>query len=244
MESRNRYRLIAWPLLFAVGVAVGVSGVWLTTRHVPDFYEETLARETRVDPVLRRREAEQLVRQTHQLAEEIHEADRWSERFTQSQVNSWLAEELHREVPRLQREGVRDPRVQFSEGLVRIAFRLERHEWSGVVSLELTPSAAATNRLDLHVGSLRAGLIPIPLEKVLQEMANRFRPIGWTWRLDRIDGRELVTIEWPAAGTDEPILEQVEVGDGWLSISGRRETAKSPPLHLGANRRDIHAGMN
>jgi len=223
--NRRRVAFIALFLLSAV-CAAGGSLFWALVQ-VPDFYEEELA--TPVDPAVRHAAAKTFVQQTLRLVDDIKYSDRWSQEFTQRQVNSWIAEELHTKYAKLVPPGVSRPRVRFLDQTVLIGFRFEQKRFSGIVSLRLKPWVSQPNQLTLEVLSVRAGLVPIPLDDVLGAVTRQLEYAGWQTEWRQNDGNDVLIVHLDRPGRNQPVLESVAVAEGVLRIRGGRATDFAEP---------------
>ena len=174
MKSNKVLGFLAILLLLAIGCGTG-SVVW-ALRQVSGFYDEVLREEP--NPAVCREEAKKFVQRTLQLIEKVQQFESWSEEFTQQQVNSWLAEELHHKYAELVPEGASDSRVRFSPGAIQIGFRFQRDGWNRVVSLKVKLWVPEPNHLAIEFKSVKAGLVPIPLENILQELTIHFETEG------------------------------------------------------------------
>ena len=161
--------LIAFAILIVLFVGMG-SGTWWASKQVPDFYEAAI--ETEMPAPERKQAAKEFVQQTLRIVEDVQFSDRWAEEFRQEQINSWLAEELHENYPELVPEGVEDPRVGLHRGMLSLGFKFDSDAWSGIVSIRVRPWIIEPNRLAVEVVSIRAGLVPIPLDELLREVAS------------------------------------------------------------------------
>jgi len=223
--KHRRVTFIALFLLLAVSAA-GSSLFWALAQ-VPDFYEEELA--VPVDPAVRKAAAKTFVQQTLRLVDDIKYADNWSQEFTQQQVNSWIAEELHAKYAKLVPPGVSQPRVRFLDQTVLIGFRFEQKRFSGIVSLRLKPWVSQPNQLTLEVLSVRAGLVPIPLDEVLGEATRQLEYAGWQTEWRQHHGNDVLIIHLDRPGHNQPVLESVDVTQGVLRIRGERATDSAKP---------------
>lgn len=235
-KTMSRKSLVLIAILFLLVLGGSTGGVYWSLVQVPEFYQRLLVAEA--DPVLRKEEAEKLVQRTLRLVDDIKHAATWSEEFTQTQVNSWLAEELNEEYADLIPEGLSDPRVQFSKGSIQIGFRFEQRSFKGVVSLRVKAWVPSENQLAFEIESVRAGLLPIPLEEVFDQVARRLERSGWQVEWTQSDGNDVLVFQLNQAGPNQPVLEQVEVLDKAVRVSGRREQAddtstRQPPRVAG-----------
>lgn len=218
MRAR-KYGMVAVCLLIVL--ASGAGGVYWATLSTPQFYESAL--KPAQAPLSRKEAAKSFTEQTTALAEEIRHADVWSEDFSQTQVNSWIAEELHQKYGKIVPKGVHDPRIAFTDDLALLGFRFETRDWKGIVSLEVKPSVPAPGQLALEVRSVKAGLLPIPTEEVLKNMAKEVRAEGFRMELIRSEGSETILVHFDHEKPGTPVLETVEVGDGNVRVAGSRE---------------------
>jgi hypothetical protein len=223
MSKRKKLGLVAVPLLLVSG---GVGLVWWSLSAVPSFYRQEL---TETPPTtVRQAEARRLVQRTLALADDVQHADLWSEEFTQTQVNSWLAEELHRRYEKVVPRGVKEPRVRFVEDVIYVGFRYEGDDWKGIVSFRLKPWVPEPNQLAFQIDSVRAGLMPVPLEKVLEEVSQKVATDGWRAEWTQADGNDVLLIHLEPRNADAPILESVKVVTGKVRVAGRRGPESRP----------------
>lgn len=214
----RKHALVAMGLL--ISLATAAAATILSYDYVPDFYLQALS--PPVDRQFRKQQAERFEQKTRCLVNDIKYADDWSQEFTEQQVNSWLAEELpHHETIGLP-NGVSEPRIQLTQDAVLIAFRYEGEGWDTVINCHLQVRLVAPNELEIEVGSIRAGLIPLPLEKVLAEISQGMTKQGLDvpWTLSESGNAILVDLNRKTG--DQPVLESLELREGSLHLSGRR----------------------
>ncbi len=217
--NRKMFAALAGAVLLAlVGIAVGLG--W-AAHQAPDFY--TAALKAPPSPKVREAAARQFAEQTAELVRELQYSPKWEQEFTQQQVNAWLEEELPRQYGHRIPRNVSDPRVQFTDGLVRIGFQLSSRAFEGVVSLDLRPSVPEPNRLEIAVESLSAGLLPLAPASFTDDVSKELdrHGIDHEWQVENGLHHLVVTIV-PNRG-DRPVLEEIAVGDAKLRIAGHRE---------------------
>lgn len=221
-----RKRLGGTALLLVLVLGGSVGGVVWSLSQVPDFYAQALSELP--DPQDRKQAAKQFVERTLRLVDGVEHEDAWAEEFTQQQINSWLAEELHQKHAKLLPNGVSDPRVQFAPEAVQLGFQFQREGWEGVISVRARPWVPQENQLALEIESVKAGLMPIPLDRVLQEISRQFETEGWrvTWR--EAHGHDVLVISLDGGGAEQPVLEAVEVVEGAVRVRGRRSVTTHP----------------
>ncbi len=220
----RRVGLILFALLVVLGA--GAATLFWAVRKPPDFYQREMARD--VAPAVRRAEAESFVQRTERLAETVRNDGEWSERFEQDQVNSWIAEEWSGRFGAHVPPGVSDPRVLFAPGRMELAFRYRRENVVGVVSVSLRPTIRGPNRLGIEIDAVRAGLVPLPLDQILERLVAAATERGWTIERHNVDGRpvfEVVLSPWMPEGA---VLTAVEPAERILRVRGVREIPPTP----------------
>ncbi|MCH7989073.1 MAG: hypothetical protein IID46_07965 [Planctomycetes bacterium] len=238
--NRKRLGMMAMCLLLAVGGAAGAL-LWALTR-VPDFYVQALSVE--VDPAIRKQSAEEFVANTIQLVQDIEHEPEWSHEFTQDQINSWIVEELHQKYARHVPEGVSEPRVRFENGLIFVGFRYNRKGINGVVSFQARPWVSGPNQLALEIESVRAGVVPIPLDKIIDKVSQHLASKGWLIEWTQSDeGNDIAILHLDPHGQAEAVLETLEVIDGAIRMSGKGK-AKYVPDTDDSDRKNAHSETN
>jgi hypothetical protein len=168
------------------------------------------------------------------LATGIINDRQWHEKFTAAQINSYLEEDFVRSGfgDRLLPAGISDPRVSFSPGKVRVAFRYGEHTWcSTIVTIDfgvwLCPKDV--NVVALELQGLRAGSLPITAQSLLDRVSEvaRRQDIEVTWY--RLNGNPVALLRFQATQPRPTVrLERLEVSDGELLVVGR--SAEASPL--------------
>src|SRR6267142_2481662 len=124
-------RLIAVAAVVALVVVLAVFGVYRAAQRVPEFYRRALA----AAPATQHEDGQRLEERALALHNQLHHAGRWEVRFTQDEINGWLAAELPAKFPRALPPGVTEPRIAIDGGVVRLAVHYERSGVDTVVSL-------------------------------------------------------------------------------------------------------------
>lgn len=232
MPKLARRLVIALALAaFAIGLSVG--GLYWATRQVPDFYRQSLARQSDADPA----SGERFEQQALALHSQLQHAGRWEIRFTQDEINGWLADDLPRKFPRLLPEGLSDPRVAIDGNALRLAVRYRRGSVDTVLSLSgdayLTDQP---NEVAVRIGQARAGFVPVPLGRLLDDIRARAVLAGVPLRWTEADGAPVALLRVPCdvmlPGHDEDdpqrlVLEQVRINQGEFVVVGRIESVGS-----------------
>ena len=110
-----------------------------------------------------------------------------------------------------------------------VGFYYETDQWQGVVSLRLRPWVPQPNTLAIEVASIRAGLMPIPLDSVLEELSNQITADGWRSEWSQLDGNDVLLIHFDSGAEDQPVLESVQVVGEAVRISGSRAQRSEQP---------------
>lgn len=216
--AMRRYQLGFATFLVLAAIASVGAALWWGMAQVPDFYEREL--QSDVDRQARREAAKKFVQATLRLAEGIEHSDSWTEKFTEDQINGWLAEDLEQKFAQFLPEGVSDPRIQLAGGVIHVAFRLEHEGWEGVVSGKLEPWVPEANQLAFTVRSIRAGMVPIPLQDLLDELSGQFEIEGWLVEWAEADGHDAFILHLDPYEEHDAVLRAISVIDGAVRVSG------------------------
>jgi hypothetical protein len=223
-------------MLAGLGLAIVTAGLVLlgldwAARQPPDFYRQSLARAHAVPA----EEGERLQQQALALHNQLHHEGRFEVRFTQDEINGWLASDLPEKFPRLLPQAFSDPRVAIDEEAVRLAIRYRRGNVDTVFSLAgeayLTEEP---NELAIRIRQVRAGLIPVPLGNLLDEIQQRAVRAGIALRWTEEDGDPVGLVRIPSEiepseGDDEPqrfLLEGLRFEPGAFVVIGRTENGE------------------
>ncbi len=239
---KQSHALIGSGLLLLLLTAVAAATGW-SFHQVPRFYRDAL--DQQADPRKRQQQAQHLEQRTLRLVDDIYHADEWSQEFTATQINSWLAEELPRHRAHWLPIGVSEPRLHFTENTIHLAFHYRDEYWDAVISVQLKPDIETPDCLAVEFASARAGGIPLPMDDVLAEMSRLLTEAGclhvWTQR----DGNQVILVELGQFGFQQPVLESLQVRPGSLSVAGRRLMSGNitlAELFLGQSEREALSG--
>jgi len=215
-----RKTLIVLIVLLAT-VGVTWCGARWALRREPAFYATAVA----MSPATQRAAGDELERQVLRLHNDFNSKPTWDARFTAEQINGWLASDLPEKFPDLLPESVRSPRVDLTPGRILVACRYETDTLSAVVTLSLSVALAdEPNTLAVRIDQARAGLIPLPLRDILEQVTAAAETADVSLRWAQQDGApvaivtlddQLLTREGHQAGVDH-----IEVGDGVLVVAG------------------------
>jgi hypothetical protein len=227
--NENSARKLARRLIAAIVVAslmavVGLFAVHRAIRQVPEFYRQALT----ASPATQHDEGQRFEEHALAMHNQLQQAGQWEARFTQDEVNGWLAAELPAKFPRALPPGVSDPRVAIARGKVRLAAHYQRGGVDTIVSLageaHLTQQP---NEVAIHISQVRAGLLPVPLGKFLQEVTERATRANLPLRWTEAEGTPVALIrvprQWGESRHRQLVLQRLVFGDGELAVAGRIE---------------------
>lgn len=214
-------------------VAVAGFVVYRAARTVPDFYEAATAT---VPPAVADRAGDEFTATTVSLASQVRREGRWSAQFTDAQVNGWLTIDLPTKHPELLPTGYEQPRVRFTEHGLQLGVRCTTTPVTTVVWLDVEVQMTGTQEAALRFRHARAGLLPLPLNEVLDALtkvaADFELPLRWT----TIEGDPTAVVGLPPIGNDgmQYDLDALNLSDGQLYIAGRTSRFAAKPTGAAA----------
>ena len=220
--------LVKGFVIFALVVLLSLAGAYRAIQSVPEFYDLAL----QVESDIQQQAGDQLEHDVLALRNEARRAGAWQAVFSDEQVNGWLAADLPEKFPDLLPPEFRDPRVSFGDRRARIACRYEDDKLRSVVSLECEPFLTdEPNVLALRLCRARAGMVPVPLDRVKQGINQGLlrAQVRVEWQQIGSDPVALITLPRDAGDGDQNLcLEQCEIRRGELVLAG---TTLSAPSH-------------
>lgn len=217
-----RLTLVALVALLAVGG--GLFGLYRASQHVPEFYAHALTE----NPKTVEDASDEMIEQAAALANEISQGSEWEAVFTAEQINGWLAVDMEQNYPDLLPSSLSDPRVAIQPDQMLIACRLERRHLKSVVSMAADVYLAAPNVIALQIRRARAGLVPLPLDKVLDKISEKASDLDLEIQWRQAEGDPVVEISVPPPrdeDDDAVRIEALRLGEGKLYLSGSTEDA-------------------
>ena len=214
----RRWWVIAASVL-AVCLVVPVA-IWGSLRYQPGFYRASrvLTREQR------ERKAKHFVASSLQLRNDITNERDWSASFTDTEVNAWLAEDLVTHFADQIPAEVHEPRISFEHDRVTFAFGLDRGPIRSVIWVVARVSVPEDNVLALTIEKVRAGMIPISVDRVIGPLTAgaRARGLDVRWSNDEDPPTALIRYR-PDHGRADVILQRLTVRQGMIHFSGRSD---------------------
>jgi hypothetical protein len=216
---RRPFRLMA-PIALAI-LAVGALAffsAYRAARHVPAFYVQALNSTGEEQKAA----GQEFERQSFALHNAVRRRGHWSARFTQDEINGWLAAELPEKFSTALPVGISQPRVAIAADRVQIAAHFEQRGMETVLSLageiRLT---AEPNEIAMRIERVRAGSLPMPLGKLLDEISALAATAGIPLRWTEVAGDPVALLRLPPELDRQPfVLETLELGEGALTIAG------------------------
>jgi hypothetical protein len=214
----RRHRI---ALLAALAVLAALPlGLRECLRYQPDFYRERVA----LPPERRKAEAQQFVAQSVQLRNDIMNEESWEASFTDEEVNAWLAEDLVEHFADQLPPGVSEPRVAFEPDRAILAFQLDQGALKSVVWAVLSVQVTAPNELALTLEKVRAGMMPVPYDTLLDRLTAHARGQGVDLAWDRSGPQPVATLKYrPNLKRTDIRLEQLQFLQGRVRLAGRSE---------------------
>jgi hypothetical protein len=221
MRKLGRRALIGLPCAAAV-LVIGLLCVYRASQQAPAFYQQALRRE----PAALRDEGQQFERQALALHNQLAGQGEWEVRFTQDEINGWLATELPAKFPRALPPGITDPRIAIVGNELHLAVHYQRGRVDTVISLAGEVSLTnQPNEIAVRIDQARAGLLPVPLGNLIEEIGARAARSDIHLRWTEVKGAPVAVIRLPLGENDDSkkhvVLDQLRLSDGQLVIAGR-----------------------
>jgi hypothetical protein len=210
-------------LLCAANAILAFAGLWSLYRasqSVPEFYELALELEAEQAD----KAGDELERQVVAMASDLEEGRRWELVLSDQQINGWLATDFVEKFPKLLPRDVQEPRVSFQDQTTSVACRIKNDKVSTVLSVKLDAYLTEQpNEIAVRVQRVRAGMLPVPLTKILDQITAAAQQSGISLRWTQQDGDPVALVALPVERPEiRPgvVLERLEIGGGELVVSG------------------------
>ncbi|MFO0956942.1 MAG: hypothetical protein U0800_05670 [Isosphaeraceae bacterium] len=208
----------------AIALAMAPPLLWLGLIYKPTAYRRVKLAELPQEQ--RQVRAKHFVAQSLQLRNDIVNERRWEARFSDSEVNAWLAEELLATFADQIPPEVHDPRLLFEDDRVTLLFEVDRGPIRTVVTVQMRAFVPEDNTVALTIDRIHAGILPLPPDQFVRQIGAQAAHHGLDIRWGR-DGRSPVAFLQYRADPDREgfVLERVQLLDGQLRMSGRSDPA-------------------
>ncbi|MFO0952334.1 MAG: hypothetical protein U0835_14525 [Isosphaeraceae bacterium] len=234
---RRLSRRVLAVLTTAAALVLAVAGLaWVSLTHEPSFYREMV----RVPRERREARAKRFVSHSLQLRNDIANESRWEAVFSDEEVNAWLAEDLVEYFADQLPPEVHEPRVLFEMDRVTLAFELDERPIKSVVWVVATPRVPEDNVLELTFEKIRAGMLPVPADRVLDRIVTAARARGLDVAWKRVGNLPVATIRYtPHSGRSDVKLERVQILKGEIRLAGRSDRVLSQAEALTLPTREV-----
>lgn len=218
VQTSRLKRNVLGALAVAAAFCAVAAVVFEMVARVPPFYEaaERLSAEDCSS------DSRQFVRQSTAVFNQIENEPMWSGFFRQSHVNAWLAWDFARKHCEILPDGVSDPRMEFSDGRITLAFRMRNGPMEAVISACGRVWLPEPNYVAVELESVRAGAIPVPSGFVVRTVTDAVRATGIEIEWRHHEGHPVALLR--LSRNDNPEAAQVdrlELRDGLLYLAGR-----------------------
>src|SRR4051794_36859113 len=220
-KTRKRAVTVGFVLLLIAAIPCLI---WISLTHQPGFYRAVVEL-PRGD---REVKAKRIMAQSLQLRNDIINEPSWEAIFTDEEVNAWLAEDLVTYFADQLPPEVHEPRVVFEVDRVTLAFQLDRGPFSSVIWVVARPHVPEGNVLELTLEKIRAGVLPLPADRILDRITEHARNHGLDihWKYGA-EGFPIATIRYtPDSDRDDVKLEHVQIHRGQIRLAGRSNHAR------------------
>lgn len=222
MRKHLRRWVLASLVLVAILIAIP-AGLWFCLAHEPAFYRDMKS----LTGERQREGARQFLAQSLQLRNDIMNEERWEAVFSDQEVNAWLGEDLVTQFADQIPTGVSEPRVAFEPDRVILAFRLDENRIHSVVWVVMRIRVSDPNVIALTIEKIRAGVMPVPANQVLDRIAEHARDRGIDVRWEREAGLPVAKLSYqPHLGRRDIVLEHFQILDGYVRLIGRSESSR------------------
>jgi len=222
--SCRRKRLILIGAGLAILAAVPIVA-WLSLTHQPSFYRALAA----VPREQREAKAKHFVASSLQLRNDITNERDWQAVFTDGEVNAWLAEDLVTHFADQIPAEVHEPRVAFEPDRITLAFQLDRGPIRSMIWVVAAARVPEDNVLALTLEKIRAGVVPIPADRIIGPITDKAREHGLDIRWTREQGLPVATIRFQAGRAPTgTVLERLDIRQGQIRLSGRSDRPQGP----------------
>jgi hypothetical protein len=214
--------------LILCGVGLGLLaaiplGAWLSLTYEPYYYRAMvgLSREQRAG------RAKKFVAQSIQLRNDIVNEPNWEAVFTDQEVNAWLAEDLVTYFADRLPPEVNEPRLLFEVDRIILAFQLRQGGVQSVITVVARPRVPGGNTIELTLEKIRAGILPVPADHILDRIIEYARSHGVDAEWARKDGFPVVVMRYTPHNEREDVkLEELQIRDHQIRLAGRSDRAK------------------
>lgn len=204
-------------LLLALGSGLAV---YRASQQVPEFYQQAIAADTSQQAVA----SKQMLQQATTLVSDAQKPGEWEAEFTDEQINGWLAVDLIKNHSEALPPEIKEPRVAIRPDGAAIGWRWETDDLSTIFSLDVEFYLAEPNVVALAIRKARAGAVPLPLTRILDEVSAAAGDLNLHVRWLQADGDPVALITIPPPESDDKkviVVESLELREGSIYLAGK-----------------------
>lgn len=217
MPTRHK-RIAIIGLALLLFLAATPALIWVSLTHQPRFYRAMVS----IPRAQRQEGAKRFVAQSLQLRNDIINEPRWEAVFSDEEVNSWLAEDLVTHFADQLPPEVHEPRVVFEPGRITLAFQLDQGPVRSVIWVVARARVPEPNEVELTVEKIRAGVMPVPADQIIERITQHARGRGLDIRWTRDGDLPVALIRYtPDLSRNDVVLEHVIISQGKIRLAGR-----------------------
>ena len=206
-------------LLLIAALATATFSTYRASQHVPDFYTQALD----LDAEHVTEASQELESAVTMLYSDAVNQDEWFARFSDRQINAWLAVELLEKYGEWISEDARDPRVKITPEGIAFAVRVDEGALRVVYSFQIDLYLSEPNVLAFKLREARAGRLPIPLASVVKEVTTTADNMEYPLRWKRDAGYPVALAPLHPQFDEESNelrIDKIELADGAIYLSG------------------------
>lgn len=220
---RKKTKTLLWVGIILAVLTATPGVVWLSLTYQPSYYRAMVLQ----TPEQRQGRARKFVAQGLQLRNDICNEPTWEAVFSDQEVNAWLAEDLVTHFADHLPPEVHEPRVLFELDRIILAFELRQGSINSVITVVARPRVPAGNTVELTLEKIRAGILPVPADGVLDRIVEYARYMGVDVEWMRREGYPVILIRYkPNLQRDDIELEEVQIRTGQLRLAGRSDRTR------------------
>ncbi len=217
----NVFRKVRLLVLVAGGLAVlavvALLAAYLAVRHEPGFYRRAL----QTDHAALEKGSNRMLQQAATLTSNVRNRKAWQALLTADEINGWLAVDMLKNHPGTLPPTMRDPRIIISPTQVTVACRFRQKGVDSVLSLTVEPSVPEPNVFVLRIVKARAGLLPVPLGPILEQIKKAAGDMQLDLRWRYADGDPVAMLSFQATDDNRPVcLDTLRLGEGEIYVAG------------------------
>ncbi len=212
-------------VLFLI-LGLTVAALLLAVKSKPKFYAKSLQVER---SILARKSREATEKTTETFAKLTPLRSGWETKYTEDEINGYLAVDLARDHPKILPPEIKDPRISLQNEKLEFACQIENGTFTGVLNLVMDVKFPQTNRCEIRFQVARLGLLPFSRETVRDLLADGFRQSGVKVETPTIEGDPALVLDFQIPIQEKKLsllLESLTIENGEISFSGAVEKLK------------------